>query len=90
MKEHYYDIIKFSSLAVITVCLIINIISYVNLFSLRQTNKNLQNQLNTTTSIYNEKQDYYDYLVDNKDELNDVFLREENDLLKKGETLIDF
>ncbi len=90
MKEQYYDIIKFSSLAVITVCLIINIISYVNLFSLRQTNKNLQNQLSNISSIYNEKQDYYDYLVDNKDELNDVFLREENDLLKKGETLINF
>lgn len=90
MKENYYDIIKFSSFAVITVCLIINIISYVSLFSLRQINKNLQNELNIVSSSYSEKQEYYDYLVSNKQELNDVFLREDKNLIKRNETLVNF
>lgn len=90
MKENYYDIIKYSSIAVITVCLIINIISIISIFNLKQTNISLTNKLEILSKNYEEKLEYYNYLVNNYDEINDVFLREEKDLIKNNETIVNF
>ena len=90
MKENYLEIVKYASLAVIVVCLLINIISYVSLFNLKSTNEKLTTKLQQVKDDYYEKSDYYDYLINNKEELNDIYLREEKNLVKNGETVINF
>lgn len=90
MKEHYFEIIKYSSIVIICICFVINIFSYISLFNLRNTNNNLKNQLNEISTKYEKACENYEYLITNKDEINEEYLREEENLVKKDEIVINF
>lgn len=90
MSNDTFRVLKYITISILTLCSVILILEYVIIFQIKSDNAKLKNELEIVCKKNEQLSSYNEYLQANKDYLSDNYFREEKDMVKNGETIINY